>query len=110
MEIKKPRCRFDLFVRYKPEIVSTYGIKPQFTYRGDKFTIEAPQMLRNLLSLYKKRAGQFALVILYDNTKPKGEPGHEILKIKNGSIEVNLLSEYRLMLEKFKDDDLLTSQ
>lgn len=98
VEIGRPRCRFDLFVRYKPEIVNKKGIMPQFTYRGDRFTDEPPQMLKSLLRFFCKRAGEFTLIILYDNTKPKGEPGHEILRIRGNVVEVNLLKEYSLML------------
>lgn len=110
IEIGRPRCRFDLFVMYSAEIAAKRNYKRSFTYRGDKFTSEPPAMLKSLLRFYKKNAADFTLVILYDNTKPKGEPGHEILRIRGKVVEVNLLEEYKLMLECLYYPQLLTWQ
>ena len=106
----RPRCRFDMFVRIRPDYVKGNDGKTQFTYRGDKFTSDPPQMLKSLLRLLKKRSGQFTMVIVYDNTKPKGEPGHAILHIDKGVVKINLLDEYRLMLEGMHFPELFSWQ
>lgn len=95
------RCRFDLFVRKRPGLPGFYtrnGPVRTFCFRGDKFTNEENQMLRNLLKLLIKNIGEYDRVELYDNDKSGEE--RIIVKITNNVIEDNNLNLYSLMLDK----------
>jgi hypothetical protein len=91
------RCRFDVFVRLKPGIRSTFRNQARtWCYRGDKYTDQEYKMLRNLLSHIKKNLAIYDRIELYDNHK--GPEERIILKLTDGTIERNQLKQYELML------------
>lgn len=91
----KPRCRFDMFVRYNQREKRN---KPEFCYRGDFFEKDPEKMLWSLLRMFINNYGRFFLSELYDNTKAKDDPDRVILKYHNGSIIENRLKLYSAML------------
>jgi hypothetical protein len=94
------QCRFMLFIRLKPGIVSHFkDQKRTGYYRGDKYTDQPNEMLRNLLKTLDKNLQRFDRVELYDNERPGDE--RIILKITDDCIERNNLNHYSLMLSKF---------
>ncbi len=106
-EISK-RCRFDMFVRKKPDEPGFYSKKgPQRTwcYRGDKYATEEHQMIRKLLNHLQKQIAVYDRVILYDNHKAEDE--RILLKITDGLIEINHLNKYQLMLINYSLPDYL---
>ena len=101
---RKPRCRFDMFVRYHQR---ERRDKPQFTYRGDVFETEAERMLWGLVRMFVNNHMRYFLVELYDNTKPANDPSRVILKFHAGVIIENRLRDYAALLERFPVPDWL---
>lgn len=104
----KPRCRFDMFVRWnKKERREKYA----FTYRGDHFgETEPAKMLWSLVRMFMNKHAQMFVVELYDNTKPKSDPDRYILKYSGGVLIENRLQQYEAMLENFPVADYLKSK
>lgn len=84
--VKKERCRFELFVRvYKYKKFRFKNGQETFTFRGDRYEkTDHAKMLRTLLNQFSSYHYQGALIILYDNNKPKDDPDREIFRFKNG--------------------------
>ena len=96
------RSRFDLFIVLNRQEVSRYPNKKRaWCHRGDKFFPEPDRQLQALLRMVNRYHSKWQLFELYDNTKPKNEPGRVILKMFDGVIESNQLSSYRPLLQKF---------
>jgi hypothetical protein len=105
------RCRFDMFTVLRPSLVKNFpNKKPEWTYRGDKYTTEAPKALQNLIRMFINHGNKWQLLELYDNTRPKSDPDRIILKYKNGIIERNRLQDYFPMLENFPLPEFLKVQ
>lgn len=96
-KVESDRCRFDLFVRLSPGIVSFFPNQVRtWCYRGDKYTDQESKMLRNLLKLCVKNFSVYDRIVLYDHSNQGDE--ETILKIVDGVIEVNRIRVYSLML------------
>lgn len=99
---KKLRCRFDCFIKIQPGFVSWLpGQKRTWCYRGDLFTDREAQMLRNLLTVVKKRVRVAAVIELYDNSYANGSDDQKILKISAGIVEINRLHLYKEFLTNY---------
>lgn len=96
----KTQCRFMLFIRLRPGIPSHFKDQSRTGYyRGDKYTDQECEMLRNLIRMLDKRLQQYDRIELYDNDKQQDE--RIILKITDEVIEKNDLNLYSLMLSKY---------
>jgi hypothetical protein len=96
------RCRFDAFVRLYPQAQQRFpGNQETFTYRGDKYTQDPAQMLRNLLrTVWKKRDG-LRVIEINDNTREFGDVERKILRIVNGKVVRNSLHQYAELLKGY---------
>jgi hypothetical protein len=101
--LPKERCRFDMFVRVKIDHHFKFpGGKKEFTMRGDKYEKEdVIKMLKYLLNTVKNHYKQYFLVELYDHSKPANKGEKLILKILNGEVKINLLTEYAAQLKDY---------
>lgn len=105
MGITKPEiqpCRFRMFVRVKEN--STFRFK-NFNdplvgwYRGDRYEkANVHKMLSYLLGIIKNHRQQYAVMELYDETKPKTDPSRVILKMNGGMVQINRIPDYSDML------------
>jgi hypothetical protein len=96
------RSRFDLFVVLQRTETSYYpNRKRAWCHRGDKFCPEPERQLQALLRMINRYRSKWQLFELYDNTKPKNEPGRIVLKMYDGVIEANRLHTYAPLLQKF---------
>ena len=101
MEPKK-FCRFTLFVKLWPGIVSTWpDLKRVWCMRGDKFPGSESKQLKNLLNHSKNNLHRYSIVELYDNTFKKEDTRRIILQYKNGVFEINNLAQYQQSLKDF---------
>lgn len=97
-----PRCRFELFVSLKPDQVQRYpNNQLSWCHRGDKYSTNEDQMLCNLVRMFLKHYTNWRLCELYDNDKgPKFSQERIVLKMCNGVIEINKLTDYMPQLYK----------
>lgn len=97
----KNRCRFDMFVRLKPDNVNRYP-NNSFTWchRGDRYTQDEFQMLGKLLQMLIRHHEKYISIELYDNNFERNEPKRVIVKMYKGNVEKNLLYDYSDMIEK----------
>lgn len=94
------QCRFMLFVRLRPGIISHFKNQQRTGYYpGDKYTDKPHEMLRNLIKMIDKRMNQYDRIELYDNDR-KGEE-RIIFKLTDDTIERNELRQYAMMLQSF---------
>lgn len=91
------RCRFDMFIRLRPEAI-VKGKSATWCHRGDKYANEPDRMLQSLLKMFMRHHSKYILAELYDNTKPKNDVDRVILKFNAGTIEINKLAEYKILL------------
>lgn len=97
---EKGQCRFMLFVRLCPGIVSHFNNRERTGYYpGDKYTNKEPEMLRNLIKMLDKRLATYDRIELYDNVKNGKE--RIILKVTDGCINHNDLHLYSFMLTNY---------
>lgn len=91
--INENRCRFDMFVKLKPGVVSRFKDQQRtWCFRGDRFTDIEAKMLRNLLNHLNKQIGDYEQVELYDNSLVGDN--RKIVKIDNDIIVRNQLAQY----------------
>jgi hypothetical protein len=94
------QCRFMLFVRLRPGIVSHFRNQQRTGYYpGDKYTDKPHEMLRNLLKMIDKGLPKYDRIELYDNDR--GGEERIILKITDDCINRNELRQYHLMLTNY---------
>lgn len=87
------RSRFDCFIKLRPGTVSHLPERKRtWCYRGDKFTDQENLMIRNLVKFIIKKAQDFSIIELYDNSQPPADPARIILRLFDGVIEKNLLN------------------
>lgn len=103
---EKPRCRFDMFVRYNQREKRN---KHEFCYRGDFFEKDPEKMLWSLVRMLVNNYHRYFLSELYDNTKAKNDPARVILKWHAGIIVENRLPQYKEMLNDHPVPDWLKS-
>lgn len=96
--MEEPRCRFDMFVRMKPQFIPRNGV-PTWCHRGDKFSDIPEKMIQSLIRMFIRHNHKYVRCELYDNTKPRNDDSRVILKFENGVIETNKLAEYDSMLQ-----------
>lgn len=97
---EKGQCRFMLFVRLRPGIVSHFRNQARTGYYpGSKYTDKEPEMLRNLLRMLSNHLPKYDRVELYDNDKTGEEK--VILKVTDDCINRNDLHLYSLMLSNY---------
>lgn len=94
-------CRFDLFVRLDPALVSRYPNNSlTWCHRGDKYTMREDEMLQALLRMFVKHYKGWKIGMIRDNVKGSQDPSRIILMYCNGIIEDNRLRNYSDMLTK----------
>lgn len=94
------QCRFMLFVRLRPGIVSHFrDQKRTGYYPGDKYTDKPHEMLRNLIKMIDKKLPTYDRIELYDNDRMGEE--RIILKVTDDCINRNELRQYHLMLTNY---------
>lgn len=100
---KKPRCRFEMFVRLRKDAKIRFLDKQEtFTFRGDRYDKEKiDRMLMTLLNQFKNHHHQYKMVIIYDTIKPKDSDGRIILKFLDGVMQINNLQQYATMLKDY---------
>lgn len=110
------QCRFGLFVKLKPGIISHFpNQKRTWYFNGNKFTDIEKKMFRNLLSHQINKSHLYAITELYDNQFANDEPDRLVLKIvdtvHNGTvdrtIEKNNLQQYQEFLTGYPLPDFL---
>lgn len=116
MENKTYQCRFGLFVKLKPGILSHLpGQKRTWYFNGNKFTDEEKKMFRYLLSHQLNKSHLYCITELYDNQFATDQPDRLVLKIVETitqgrafrNIEKNNLQQYQEFLKGYPLPDFL---
>lgn len=110
------QCRFGLFVKLKPGVISHLpGQKRTFYFNGNKFTDIEKKMFRNLLNHQLNKAHLYCITELYDNEFANDQPDRLVLKIIENVnagkidriVEKNNLGNYREFLNGYPVPDYL---
>ena len=95
-------CRFTLFVKLWPGVISTWpDLKRVWCMRGDKFTNIENKQLKNLLNHAKNNMHRYSIIELYDNTFKHDDTRRIILKYNDGVFVLNNLEQYKQSLKDF---------
>jgi len=107
-EVKaKEPSRFNLFVKLKPGVPSTFPKQKRvFCYVGNAFTDEHHKQLKNLIKLANKNFDKYWIIEIYDQQFDKNDDRRYIFKFNDGEVSGHM-AKYQEYLTGFVIPDFI---